>query len=98
MAQYTTKTCPVREWTQLTDADVTAISFQVGIMPQGGRVFVKCTTNTTAPTTTAGASWYREQGGERAIPLSDLALGLSGAVRVWAYPDSYAVEMMVNHA
>ena len=94
MAQNTTTNIPAATWTQLTDADVTTITFQnVG----GDSVLIKATTNTTAPTTDAGAVRYPPGTGERNVAMSDLFPGLSGADRLWAYAKDGG-RVMVSHA
>lgn len=93
MAQNTTTTLAAQTWTQLTDADVTNITFQ---NISGYHVMVKGTTSAVAPTDDAGAIRYNPGQGERNISLSDLFPGIA-AVRVYAYaPDG--AEIMVSHA
>lgn len=93
MAQNTTVTLTENTWTQLTDADVTSITFQ----NTGGQFMrVAGTTGGTAPTTTAGAIRYNPGQGERNVALSDLFPGIAAA-RVWAICDM-AVDVMVSHA
>jgi hypothetical protein len=95
MAQNTTITAVANEWTQLTNADVTAITFQV--MPSGFYVYIKATTDTTAPTDLSGAIKYSPGQGERNVDLADLFPGIAGANRVWAYARENA-SVMVSHA
>lgn len=66
------------DWTQLTNADVTAITLQV----HSGAVFLRGTTDTTTPTEKAGLLLGT---GETILNknVSDL-FNLSGADRVWA--------------
>ena len=80
-------------WTQITDADVTAITFQ----NRGkGHVFVVGTDGTT-PTGYTGFRYNPGQG-ERNTALSDLYPGGS-ATRVWVYaPTAYGAEVFVSHA
>jgi hypothetical protein len=92
MAQNTTMNVPASAWTQLTDADVTSITFQ----NQGGYyALVKGTTDDTTPTSSAGALRYNPGQGERNVALSDLFPGI-GAARVWAYCDQ-PVSFLVSH-
>jgi hypothetical protein len=77
-----TITCPKDTWTQLTNADVTAITFEV----LSGSVFLRFTTDATTPTEDHGLLYQRNQG-QLQTPMSDLTY-LSGAVRVWAKPVS----------
>lgn len=94
MAQNTTKTLTANAWTQLTDADITSITFQnIG----GYHIFVKATTDTTTPTDFDGSIRYNPGQGERNALMTDLFPGLSGADRVWAYSD-HAVQVFVSHA
>ena len=94
MAQNTTKTIPTGVWTQLTDANVTAITFQV--RPTAFGVFIKGTTGATAPTNTDGAIYYPPNFGEANVSLADLFPGIA-AVRVWALSDAPSL-VMVSHA
>ena len=94
MPQNTTITVPAITWTQLTDADITSITFQnVG----GNHVVIKATTDGTAPTNTTGGFRYNPGQGERNVALSDLFPGLTGRDRLWCYSvDGSAV--VVSHA
>lgn len=94
MAQNTTITLAARTWTQLTDADITSITFQnVG----SNHILIKATTDTTTPTSAAGAIRYNPGQGERNVALSDLFPGLAGRDRVWAYAED-ATPVVVSHA
>lgn len=75
-----TITCPDGTWTQLTNADVTQITFEV----LSGSVYVRFTTDTTTPTEAHGIVYTRGFGALQK-PLTGLTY-LSGAVRVWAKP------------
>jgi hypothetical protein len=94
MAQNTTVSIPAATWTQLTDADITSLTFQnVG----SNHVVIKATTDTEAPTTTDGGFRYNPGQGERNIAMSDMFPGITGADRVWAFaPDGGVV--VVSHA
>lgn len=94
MAQNTTKVIPTGAWTQLTDANVTTITFQV--RPTAFGVFIKGTTDATAPTNTDGAIYYPPNSGEAKVLLSDLFPGIA-AVRLWALSDAPSL-VMVSHA
>lgn len=93
MAQNTTVTVTAGSWTQLTDADVTSITFQ---NVSGYHMLVKATADATAPTSLDGAARYNPGQGERNVSLSDLFPGISG-VRLWALSNE-AVEVLVSHA
>lgn len=93
MAQNTTITLAAETWTQLTDANVTSITFQ---NISGYHVMVKGTTSAVAPTNDDGAIRYNPGQGERNALLSDLFPGIS-ATRVYAYAPTGA-EVMVSHA
>jgi hypothetical protein len=81
MAQnQTTVTCPAGVWTQLTNSDVTEITFQV----QTGSVYIRFTTDTTTPVETRGMQ-YNEGEGELQKAMTDLT-SLASADRVWARP------------
>jgi hypothetical protein len=94
MPQNTTIAVPRRTWTQLTDADISSITFQ-----HLGTAFllIKATTDTTAPTNTTGALRYEPGQGERNVALADLFPGLSARDRVWAYSEE-AADVVVSHA
>jgi hypothetical protein len=94
MPQNTTVTVTASTWTQLTDADISSITFQnVG----GNFIYIKATTDTTAPTNFTGAYRYNPGQGERNVSLADLFPGLSGADRVWAWAEN-ATSVVVSHA
>lgn len=94
MAQNGDVTLTAGAWTQLTDADVSAITF---VNRSEYSILVKATTDTTTPTTFAGAVPYGPSMGEANKSMSDLFPGLSGADRLWAYCE-YAATVMVSHA
>jgi hypothetical protein len=60
MAQNTTISVPASTWTQLTDADVTNITFQ---NVSSNHVLIKGTTDATAPTSKDGA-YQQGRGGQ----------------------------------
>ena len=94
MAQNTTITVPAATWTQLTDADITSITFQnVG----SSYILITATTDATAPTTSSGAIRYNSGQGERNVALSDLFPGLALRDRLWAYSDNIT-PVVVSHA
>ncbi|SDX81103.1 hypothetical protein [Roseicitreum antarcticum] len=97
MPRYTTIHCPAGQWTQITDADVTALTFQLQGLSYDS-AFVKCTADGTAPTDELGADLYRADQGERAIPLADLGLGVAAPRRVWVKPHVNAQRVKVGHA
>jgi len=94
MAQNTDININAKTWTQLTDADVSAITFQ---NKSGHAAFVKATTDATPPTSTAGAIRYNPGQGERNATVSDLFPGISGADRIYVYSDE-PVTFFVSHA
>ena len=93
MPQNTTITAVPNVWTQLTDANVTAISFQ---NVSGYHGLFSGTTGASAPTTLAGAIRYNPGQGERAVALADMFPGIS-AVRLWVLSEQ-AISVMVSHA
>lgn len=94
MPQNTTINLTAGAWTQLTDADVSSITFQ----NKGGYyILVKATTDTTAPTSDAGSIRYNPGQGERNATMADLFPGISGADRLWAFCDQ-SVPVFVSHA
>jgi hypothetical protein len=93
MAQNTDIVLTANTWTQLTNADVTSITFQ----NKGTyHILVKGTAGATAPTDDDGAVRYNPGQGERNANLSDLFPGIS-ATRVWALGQK-SLEVMVSHA
>ena len=95
MPQSDTKPIPKWTWTQLTDADVTAITFQnVG----GAVMLVEATNGGTAPTSTAGALEYRPGQGENNVTVANLFAGVTTANRVWAWGRDDATVATVSHA
>jgi len=82
-------------WTQLTDADVTSITFQNA---SGYDVLIKATTDTTAPTDQDDVLVYGPGLGERNSLMTDLFPGLTGADRVWAYCSAATASVFVSHA
>ena len=82
MAQQTTVTLVADTWTQLTDANITNITFQVlGNDP----VLIMGTATASAPSNTDGAIQYLPGEGEVNRALVDLFLGVTSPVRVYAY-------------
>lgn len=94
MAQNTDIVLPIATWTQLTDADVSAITFQ---NKSGNYILVKGTATASAPSDDDGAVRYNPGQGERNATLSDLFPGVASVARVYAYSPTGA-EVMVSHA
>ena len=97
MAQNTTVTVPEGVWTELTDANITGLTFLVK-GPQGADVYIEATTG-ASPTADDldGAVSYRPGQGERNVALSDLFPGVTGADRVWAYSTNGPAQIFVSH-
>jgi hypothetical protein len=93
MPQNTNITVPPDTWTLLTDADVTAVTFQ----NMGNDLLIKGTVGAVAPTTLLGAVSYFPGGGERNVLLSDLFPGVSGRNRLYAYSPG-GTSVFVSHA
>lgn len=94
MAQNTTINTTANSWVQLTDANITSITFQnVG----SNHILIKATVGASAPTDTNGSIRYNPGQGERNSTLSDLFPGVSGANRVYAYATEI-VPVVVSHA
>jgi len=91
--------CPAGEWTELTNADATTITFQV----QSGSVKVRATEDDTPPALAAPGWIYharpsdeQSEYGELAIRLDQLA---AGASRLFAMPTSgRRAIVLVDHA
>lgn len=98
MPRHTDVSVTRGNWVQLTDANVTSITFQ----NRGpDYILVKVTAAATAPSNDDGAIRYNPGQGERNVALSDLAPGVSGT-RVYAYlpneASKAAVDVSVSHA
>lgn len=94
MAQNTTKNVAAATWTQLTDANISTVTFQ---NISGSFVLVKGTVGATAPTDLTGAVRYNPGQGERNVLLTDLFPGISGVNRLYAYSQDGA-SMVISHA
>ena len=70
--------CPASTWTQLTNANVTSITFQA----LQGDIYIRATLGTTPPTDEYGILYTRTFG-QANRPITDF-IKLSGANRVWA--------------
>jgi hypothetical protein len=80
MARETTVAVLPDTWTELTDSDVSSITF----LNEGpGVLYVKATTG-SAPTDRSGARAFPAGTGEKAALLIDLFPGLAGGDRLWA--------------
>ena len=93
MAQNTTVNIPANTWTQITDANVTALTFQ---NISGNFVRVKGTVGATAPTDLAGSLRYNPGQGERNVALTDLFPGISGVNRVYVFAADGAQVVVSN--
>lgn len=94
MPQNATKNVAAATWTQLTDSNISAVTFQ---NISGNFVLVKATVGATAPTNLDGAVRYNPGQGERNVALSDLFPGISGANRLYAYAQDGAA-VVISHA
>lgn len=98
MPRHTDVSVTRGNWVQLTDADVTSITFQ---NKGPDHIFVAVTAGATAPSSTAAAYRYNPGQGERNVALSDLAPGVTGT-RVYAFlpneASKAAVDVSVSHA
>ena len=93
MAQNTSKTVTGGAWTQLTDADVTAITFQ---NTGGHEIYIAGTATASAPSNLDTAIRYNPGQGEANRTLADLFPGIS-ATRVYAYAHNTG-SVFVSHA
>ena len=93
MPQNTTVNIPANTWTQITDANVTALTFQ---NISGNFVRVKGTVGATAPSDLAGSLRYNPGQGERNVALTDLFPGISGVNRLYVFADSGAQVVVSN--
>lgn len=94
MARNDTITIPKDQWTELTNANATAATFQV----LRGTVRLLATVGAIAPTSFNGALSYRAGQGEVAIPLASLFPGITGANRIYAYSNADSADVTFSHA
>lgn len=82
-------------YTQLTNADAASITFQV----LSGAVYIRYTTDTTAPAATLYGALYRANEGALKQDIADLTY-LTNADRVWARAaeGSTTATVYVDHA
>jgi hypothetical protein len=82
-------------WTQITDANITEITFQnIG----ASAIYIQGTVGAVAPGANDLGVLYRPGEGEAKRALSDLFPGVSGANRVYAKSASTAAQVFVSHA
>lgn len=94
MAQNTTIILTPGEWTQLTNADVAAITFQ---NRSDYNIYLVVQNGTTPPTDFSSAFLYPAKHGEASRLLTELAPGVTTPNRVFAYATN-AAEVFVSHA
>lgn len=93
MARNDTVTLTAATWTQLTNADATAVTFSnLGEYD----VLIKGTADATQPTDSEGAFTLAPAQGLKNQLLTELFPGLT-AVRLWAYSKE-AVDVSIHHA
>lgn len=92
-ARNTTLNLTAGAWSQLTDNDVTNITFQNRGQTD---IYIAGTASASEPANRLTAIKYAPGQGERNASLSDLFPGIS-AVRVYAVADSN-IEVYVSHA
>lgn len=86
--------CPPGAWTQLTNANATAVTFQV----VQGVAMIRFTAGETAPSSaTDDGIIYAEREGATNTNIADL-VALSGANRVWARPLVGSAKVYIDHA
>lgn len=91
MARSETVTVMPGAWVELTNADVSAITFQ---NVSAGPLYIKGTV-AGAPTDDEGALRYESLQGERKVRIDDL---FPGALRLWAKAKTIITEVSVQHA
>jgi len=94
MAQQTTIEMAAATWTQITNADVTNITFQVAA---NAPVYFLGTAGATPPTATTGALTYYSGQGEISRTLADMFPGVTSVTRLYAYSPGRA-NVIVSHA
>lgn len=86
---------PAQVWTQITNDDVTTITFQN--KSTRNRIQVQATVGAVAPTGGVEGTIYEPSGGEYDLPLATAFSGVPGANRVWVYAVN-STEVFVSHA
>lgn len=94
MARSDTITIPKDAWTELTNSNATAITFQV----LRGTVRLIATVGQVPPTSFNGALTYKTGQGEVAMALASLFPGTTGANRVYAYSNADSADITFSHA
>lgn len=95
MARSEVVIIPEDVWTQITNADVSSITFQ-NQSDRSCKIIVAATVGETPPLTVSGVSYDPDEG-EYDLPLTNAFLGVSGANRVWVYA-TIPTEVFVSHA
>ena len=85
--------CPPNAWTEITDGDVTDITFQV----RSNFAEIRFTVGASEPAATDHGRVYPELQGESNQALTSL-VKLSGANRVWARGFNSTAKVFVDHA
>lgn len=97
-ARNATVTLPAGTWTRLTEGstDITVATIQIVGGING--VYVKATTDGTAPTTNDGAYFYEVKSGEKELTMSEMFPGLTGADVLWGLSPWGVGYVTVSHA
>lgn len=95
MAQNTTITVPPRTWTQLTNADATAITIQV--QSTVNPIFVKGTVGAVPPTSFLGCLQLNPPDQFVNQTLAHFFPGVAGVTRLYAYSEQEA-QVFISHA
>ena len=85
---------PARTWVEITNADVSEITFQN--KSSRAMMHVAVTVGSVAPTGVSGVK-YAPGTGEYDLRLSSGFPGVTGGNRVWVYME-YPAEVFVSHA
>lgn len=93
MARDAVITVTAKTWTELTNGDITDITFQV----RGGACIIAGTSGSSPSADSRVGVRYLDGQGERNAALSDLFPGVSSADRVWAYSNTDSA-VYVSHA
>ena len=94
MARTDTVSVPANAWTQLTNSDATAVTFQV----KSGAVYLVATVGATPPADLDNALLYYAGQGEVALAMADLAPGTAGANRLYAWGAVPSSNIYISHA
>lgn len=95
MPRHETVACSEGEFTELTNADVASLTFQV---LSGASVHIVVKNGAAIPANTSGSLRYSKGQGEVGKLLADIAPGITSPNRVFAFSTEGTAQISVSHA